>query len=233
MVNDIVKVFVPVLLLLTVAAQATERVSTATGGAEGNGESITAVTSDDGRYVVFASLASNLVAVDTNNVFDVFRNTNPAHVDDTDGDRVRNDIESLAGTDPNNADTDGDGVSDYDELNRDHNPYAYIPDADTDPNDSDTDNDGFSDGLENWANTDPLDKTSIPAIGDITGDGNVNAADILVATRIILSGNLPTLLQLEVLDIAPLVTGIPTGNNSVDVDDLLLLHRKALGLVNF
>ena len=39
MVNDIVKVFVPVLLLLTVAAQATERVSTATGGAEGNGES--------------------------------------------------------------------------------------------------------------------------------------------------------------------------------------------------
>ena len=52
----------------------TTRVSIATGaaGAQGNEASTEPSISQDGRYVVFASLASNLVAGDTNGLFDVF-----------------------------------------------------------------------------------------------------------------------------------------------------------------
>jgi Tol biopolymer transport system component len=44
----------------------------ADGVSEGNGDSTHAALSADGRYVAFASLASNLVANDTNNAKDVF-----------------------------------------------------------------------------------------------------------------------------------------------------------------
>jgi len=50
----------------------TERVSIATGGAQGNGGSRSPSISADGRYVAFASLAANLVAGDTNARGDVF-----------------------------------------------------------------------------------------------------------------------------------------------------------------
>jgi hypothetical protein len=51
-----------------------ERVSVATSGEEANGSSFYSKTpiSADGRYVAFASFASNLVAGDTNGVLDVF-----------------------------------------------------------------------------------------------------------------------------------------------------------------
>ncbi len=50
------------------------RVSVATSGQQGNAESGTfwAVVSDNGRYVAFSPLASNLVADDTNGVYDAF-----------------------------------------------------------------------------------------------------------------------------------------------------------------
>jgi Tol biopolymer transport system component len=47
-------------------------VSAATNGLPGNGASSHPVMSADGRYVAFASLASNLVENDTNNVSDIF-----------------------------------------------------------------------------------------------------------------------------------------------------------------
>ena len=52
----------------------TTRVSIANGaaGAEGNGHAITPSISQDGRFVAFASEATNLVAGDTNGVYDVF-----------------------------------------------------------------------------------------------------------------------------------------------------------------
>ncbi|HEY8383648.1 MAG TPA: hypothetical protein VIL09_16015 [Microvirga sp.] len=49
------------------------RVSTAADGTQGNNNSYDAAVSADGRYVVFESEASNLVAGDTNNRQDVFR----------------------------------------------------------------------------------------------------------------------------------------------------------------
>ncbi len=51
---------------------ATRRVSVASDGTQANGSSFYYVVSADGRYVVFASLASNLVAGDTNGVSDIF-----------------------------------------------------------------------------------------------------------------------------------------------------------------
>ncbi|HEV8111211.1 MAG TPA: calcium-binding protein [Planctomycetota bacterium] len=53
-------------------ARTTERVSVATGGSEGNAQSWFPSVSADGRYVAFTSLASTLVAGDTNGTFDVF-----------------------------------------------------------------------------------------------------------------------------------------------------------------
>jgi hypothetical protein len=53
-------------------AGTTERVSVSSGGTEGNAASNAPAISGDGRYVVFTSTASNLVAGDTNANTDVF-----------------------------------------------------------------------------------------------------------------------------------------------------------------
>ena len=50
----------------------TRRVSVASDGTQGNSQSIEPWLSVDGRYVAFASVASTLVAGDTNGVYDVF-----------------------------------------------------------------------------------------------------------------------------------------------------------------
>lgn len=57
---------------------------------------------------------------------------------DDDNDGLSNYLETLLGTDPNNPDTDGDGLTDWDEI------YIY----ETDPLKYDTDGDGISDGDE-------------------------------------------------------------------------------------
>ena len=68
--------------------------------------------------------------------------------EDTDGDGLSDlDELTLTGTDPTDADPDGDGLNDADELG-----------AGTDPFDSDSDNDSLSDGEEIAAGTDPLQK---------------------------------------------------------------------------
>ena len=50
----------------------TSRVSVASDGTQGNGESRMPTVSADGRYLVFQSLADNLVAGDTNVTWDIF-----------------------------------------------------------------------------------------------------------------------------------------------------------------
>ncbi len=67
--------------------------------------------------------------------------------EDQDADNYPDADEPAAGLDPNNPDTDGDGVADGDEVNI----YG------TDPTVYDTDGDGLGDGEELfWTNTDPL-----------------------------------------------------------------------------
>jgi Tol biopolymer transport system component len=55
-----------------VGSPATERVSVGAGGAEANGPSFEGGISGNGRYLIFQSLASNLVTGDTNDGVDVF-----------------------------------------------------------------------------------------------------------------------------------------------------------------
>ena len=50
----------------------TERVSVSSSGEQANGPSSTPAISGDGRYVAFASEATNLVAGDTNGNWDIF-----------------------------------------------------------------------------------------------------------------------------------------------------------------
>jgi len=76
---------------------------------------------------------------------------------DTDGDGVTDDQEILNGTDPMSADSDGDGVSDAEELERG-----------TDPNSADSDGDGLSDGDE--VNTYGTDPTNADSDGDGLSD---------------------------------------------------------------
>ncbi len=76
---------------------------------------------------------------------------------DSDGDGLSDfDEIYIYGTDPLNPDTDGDGLTDYEEI------YVYG----TDPLNPDTDGDGFSDGQEIEMGTDPLDPRDPPFIRD-------------------------------------------------------------------
>ncbi len=100
---------------------------------------------------------------------------------DTDGDLLTDEEEAILGTDPNNADSDGDGASDGYEVSFGFDPLDPadgLQDADgdglsnaeeeiagTDPRSADSDDDGLSDGDEiNLHGSDPLD-------GDTDDDG--------------------------------------------------------------
>lgn len=84
---------------------------------------------------------------------------------DPDGDGLSNAQESLLGTDPNDADSDNDGLDDGTEVGND----GRLDAGDTNPLDADTDDDGVSDGAEvlgvdgianNSDETDPLNPDS-------------------------------------------------------------------------
>lgn len=74
---------------------------------------------------------------------------NPERVPDADddGDGLSNQEEELSGTNPDNPDSDYDGLSDYDEI------YTY----NTNPNSKDSDGDGASDAWETYHGYNPLE----------------------------------------------------------------------------
>ncbi len=82
----------------------------------------------------------------------------PAATSDDDGDGMQFLPELTIGTNPNNPDTDGDGLLDGQETNYLMNGTAqtFDPGDDTDPLNPDTDGDGAKDGLEVQNGTDPL-----------------------------------------------------------------------------
>jgi outer membrane protein OmpA-like peptidoglycan-associated protein len=84
---------------------------------------------------------------------------------DPDGDGLSNAQEATLGTDPNDPDSDNDGIDDGDEVGND----GVLNLGDTDPLDADTDDDGIADGAETLGvdgmpnsgdETDPLDADS-------------------------------------------------------------------------
>ncbi|MCC7022440.1 MAG: hypothetical protein IT338_06415 [Thermomicrobiales bacterium] len=74
---------------------------------------------------------------------------------DADGDNLTDAAEAQLGTDPHNPDTDGDGLSDFDEVGFDPTTATG-----TSPTNWDTDGDGVGDGDEIANGTDPTDPAS-------------------------------------------------------------------------
>ena len=69
--------------------------------------------------------------------------------------------------------------------------------------------------------------------GDLDGDGAVSVTDALRALRIAGGLIIPTDADNSHGDVAPLVSGMPQPNDSIDIGDVVVILRKAVGLVNW
>ncbi len=103
---------------------------------------------------------------------------------DSDGDLLEDTLEQLIGTDPQDTDTDNDGLTDYFEVNQDSNPHDYQTGVDFDPLNADTDSDTYSDGDEIAAGSDPLNAQSIPP-SSVAAPGFTPLAALLFALMLI------------------------------------------------
>ncbi len=171
--------------------------------------------------------------------------------DDDDGDGVPDTLEVAQGTDPLNpaskpADHDGDGEPDATDadLDGDGIPNSDDPDSDNDglsdalettvyltnPLDADTDGDGLLDGAELKLGSDPRVPNGSPlgpfADGDLAPlgnrDGQLNAADGLLALRMVVEPSLASPQDLVHGDVAPL--GGPPDGQLTGGDAVLILR---------
>lgn len=108
----------------------------------------------------------------------------PNSAKDNDGDGLTNAEEAAARTNPDNPDTDGDGVNDGAEVHRKVGGVA----APTDPLRADTDNDGLSDGAEATRGTDPL-------LADSDGDGFPDGQEALHGSDPTVVGSTPNITR--------------------------------------
>jgi len=69
--------------------------------------------------------------------------------------------------------------------------------------------------------------------GDLNGDGKVDSADTMIAEQIMLGLIAPTQAQLVHGDVAPLLNDVPAPDGAFNFSDMLLIKRKALGLINY
>jgi len=173
-----------------------ERVSVSSRGVQGNDESRQPAISSDGRFVAFASVATNLIDGDFRGESDIF-----VHDRDADGDSVPGvddncpfvpnrdqiDLDGDRLGDACDEDDDGDGIVDaIDNCPRRFNPDQLDSDADGlgDPCDGDLDGDGvdeFRDNCPGLANADQADLDGDglgdPCDDDDDADGILDDAD--------------------------------------------------------
>jgi hypothetical protein len=146
---------------------------------------------------------------------------NPCDEDDDD-DGLNDLFESTIGTNSLLADTDGDGLSDGDEVGYDGDFSQFTRGQDTDPLLPDTDGDGLGDAI------DPIPLTVNVDDGDLapwnSPDGEVNAADWLIAQQIVLGMRVAGDVQLAHGDLFPV--GEPDG--AITLQDLILLGQQVL-----
>ena len=97
-----------------------------------------------------------------------------AQTPDTDGTVFIPDADPTTTTNPNDGDTDDDGLLDGEE---DADSDGFVDPTETDPNDVDTDDGSVGDGVEVGRGTDPLDPSDDVAAGDTDGDGLTDAEE--------------------------------------------------------
>jgi choice-of-anchor B domain-containing protein len=141
---------------------------------------------------------------------------------DSDGDALDDAFEMSIGTSSVLQDTDSDGLSDYFEVAYDGDAGAYTWGQDTNPLLADTDGDLLGDA------GDPLPLSFHYNDGDLaplgSPDGFFNAADVLIANRIVIGELQAGELQLVHGDLYP--PGAPDGQ--ITLQDLLLLQQLVL-----
>ncbi|NNC02241.1 OmpA family protein [Corallococcus exiguus] len=121
----------------------------------------------DGTYTVTA-VSTNGAGTNSTTATTTFT-VNTAGTVDTDGDGLTDEEEILAGTDPNNPDTDGDGIPDGIEVKV----------GGTDPLDSDSDDDGILDGNEDKDHDGIVDADETdPNNPDTDGDGLTDGVEL-------------------------------------------------------
>lgn len=67
-------------------------------------------------------------------------------------------------------------------------------------------------------------------LGDLDADGDVDVVDALKALRIAAGLDTPTASEQSRGDVAPIVNNTPTPDNKIDIGDVVVILRKAVGL---
>ncbi len=138
--------------------------------------------------------------------------------DDDDNDGLSDTFETSIGTNSFLADSDGDSISDFDEVNFDGLP-AYDPLKDMNPLSNNTDGDAYLDGV------DPIPVNFNFDDGDVAPYGSpnnvVNAADLMIGMQLILGIKETTELEKSHMDLYP--PGVPDGE--ITLSDFILLQK--------
>ena len=148
---------------------------------------------------------------------------------DSDGDGLLDSVELGIGTNPHLTDTDGDNLTDGFEVGFDGNYSTYTANHDLNPLAADTDGDGFDDDMEIIVESNPLQANSIPIIGDINDDGQINVTDVLLVIKFIMGTATPSQKESLLGDAAPLINNQSNPDGNINAGDLFVILRMALG----